>query len=124
MSFLNNLGSKVSNVGSQISNKTKDLALGAKLESDLRDANQAVRNAFEELGRKYYEAQAKGEDAPAAVQDLLPDIEQKIQKADDIQKQIDENKAKPRCPKCGTPVEEGSLFCPNCGARLTKSGNE
>lgn len=59
MSFLNNLGQKISDVSQTTIKKTKDLADTAKLNLNISEEERKIDTAYEQIGKWYVENIAK-----------------------------------------------------------------
>lgn len=55
MSFLNNLGQKISDVSQTTIKKTKDLADTAKLNLNISEEERKIDTAYEQIGKWYVE---------------------------------------------------------------------
>lgn len=87
--------------------------------SGLQEANNVLTEAFEPLytaiGRNYYEKPDGFE----------KEIAEAVEQLDSMKKQIHENYLETLalrgirlCPNCGSEVEEGAIFCGECGTRM------
>ena len=119
----------------------KDLGEIAKLKAEILGVQSDINAALLELGRKTYE-QSKSEAEGPYVADctkitgLYDQIESLVKSdnsddnnciintdetpAESVEEQptAEESSAPTVCPACGQPVESGSAFCSQCGAKL------
>ena len=107
MSFLNNLGQKISDVSQTTIKKTKDLADTAKLNLNISEEERKIDTAYEQIGKWYVEKHR--EDAEEDVKTWLDAIavsEARIMKGVAI------------CPSCGASVDADAAFCSACGQKM------
>ena len=147
MAFFDSLGKKISVVAGTAADKAKDLGEIAKLKAEILGIQSDINAALLELGRKTYEQSKSEAEGPyvadcAKITGLYDQIESlrarialvKSDNSDDnnciintdetpaesVEKQptAEESSAPTVCPACGQPVESGSAFCSQCGAKL------
>ena len=142
MAFFDNLGKKISVVAGTAADKAKDLGEIAKLKAEILGVQSDINAALLELGRKTYEPEGPYAADCAKITGLYDQIESlrarialvKSDNSDDnnciintdetpaesVEKQptAEESSAPTVCPACGQPVESGSAFCSQCGAKL------
>ena len=138
MAFFDNLGKKISVVAGTAADKAKDLGEIAKLKAEILGVQSDINAALLELGRKTYEQSKSEAEGPyvadcAKITGLYDQIESlrarialvKSDNSDETpaesveeQPTAEESSAPTVCPACGQPVESGSAFCSQCGAKL------
>lgn len=83
-----------------------------------REANQAVMNALQELGKVYFEANRNNSES-----EFFEQVTQ-IQKCMDNEKLCNQYRlsleGRIQCEKCGAIVTSDSAFCNKCGSRITQ----
>ncbi len=125
MDFLDDVGKKITSAGREAIDKAKDLADTAKLNSEISKQTKSIENAYSEIGRKFFELHAGDHEAAFDEQfgiiftakARIAELEKKKEeiKSSSVNKSAETGKY---CPSCGQPVDEGSVFCKNCGTRL------
>ena len=138
MAFFDNLGKKISVVAGTAADKAKDLGEIAKLKAEILGIQSDINAALLELGRKTYEQSKSEAEGPYAADcakitglyDQIESLRARIAlvksdnsdetPAESVEKQptAEESSAPTVCPACGQPVESGSAFCSQCGAKL------
>ena len=80
--------------------------------------NKRMKSLYEQLGKAYYEG---------AFEDPLPQLLPLFDEITKVKKEWEEFRqggeaqllTEPRiCPNCHEPLEEGALFCGNCGQKI------
>ena len=125
MAFFDNLGKKISVVAGTAADKAKDLGEIAKLKAEILGVQSDINAALLELGRKTYEQSKSEAEGPYVADctkitgfyDQIESLRARIAlvKSDNSD---EESSAPTVCPACGQPVESGSAFCSQCGAKL------
>ncbi|MBQ1598335.1 MAG: zinc ribbon domain-containing protein [Candidatus Weimeria sp.] len=112
MGMFDDVSDTLLKAGTDAANFVKDTASTAKLNLDLKGKENALKKAYEGLGKKYYE-QHKSEGDPlfAQIRELIVDI-------DDLKEQIAEIRGQEVCPKCGAYVPKDAQYCNKCGAAI------
>lgn len=82
------------------------------------EANQAVKNAIQELGKAYFEANKNNSES-----EYFARVKQ-IQKCMDNEKLCHQYRlsleGKTQCEKCGAVITSDSAFCNKCGSTMTQ----
>ena len=99
MSFLNNLGQKISDVSQTTIKKTKDLADTAKLNLNLSEEERKSDTAYEQIGKWYVEKHR--EDAEEDVKTWLDAIAISEARIKECRESIHQMKGVAICPSCG-----------------------
>lgn len=147
MAFFDNLGKKISVVAGTAADKAKDLGEIAKLKAEILGVQSDINAALLELGRKTYEQSKSEAEGPYVADctkitgfyDQIESLRARIAlvksdysddnnciintdetPAESVEEQptAEESSAPTVCPACGQPVESGSAFCSQCGAKL------
>ena len=102
MSFLNNLGQKISDVSQTTIKKTKDLADTAKLNLNISEEERKIDTAYEQIGKWYVEKHR--EDAEEDVKTWLDAIAVSEARIKECRESIHQMKGVAICPSCGASV--------------------
>lgn len=116
MSFLNNLGQKISDVGQTTIQKTKDLADTAKLNLNISEEERKIETAYEQIGKWY--AEKHREDADAEVKNWMDAIAASEARIKECRENIHQLKGMVICPSCGASVDADAAFCSACGQKM------
>ena len=77
-----------------------------------------ISKDYKALGELCYKKH-KGEDIDfKKINELVADIDAKINEINEIKQAIKNAKAKRICAACGAAIEEDTIFCSYCGAKL------
>ena len=112
MSFLNNLGQKISDVSQTTIKKTKDLADTAKLNLNISEEERKIDTAYEQIGKWYVEKHR--EDAEEDVKTWLDAIAASEARIKECRESIHQMKGVAICPSCGASVDADAAFCSAC----------
>lgn len=116
MSFLDQLGKKLSDAGQEAAQQTRNLTGRAKLSNAIYEREKQIRTWYAEIGRAYYLAHAR--DPASLCREQMEAITAAIAANEADQARLDELRGAGKCPACGGAVPEGAKFCPSCGAVL------
>lgn len=118
MSFLDNLSKSITDASQATIKKGKDIADGAKLNSQVSDYEKQIDEIYKQIGKKYVEQFAE---SPAdGFKDMIDEIASLKDSMESLRSQIDTLKGLARCQSCGTQVPAESMFCPSCGTKIIK----
>lgn len=116
MSFLNNLGQKISDVSQTTIKKTKDLADTAKLNLNISEEERKIETAYGKIGKWYVENHR--EDADEGVKTWIDAIAASEAKIKEYRDNIHQMKGVAICPSCGASVDADAAFCSSCGQKM------
>ena len=119
MAFLNDLDKKISMFGQGALQKTKEATDSVKISANLRGLESQKKEAFEQLGRAYYDFCAEqGQDIIPTGTEVAARIQQLDIQAEELKEQLRKIKGTIFCPKCNAEISEDSKFCNVCGAKI------
>ena len=116
MSFLDDLGQKISDAGESVFQKGKNFADTQKANMDIKEAQRQIDSLYAQIGRGYVDAHPM--EAEAEYGNYLSQIKAAKNHIEELQENIREIKHLSTCPKCGGDISENAEFCPFCGAKL------
>ena len=119
MSFLDQLGKKVSDAGKGVAQQTKNLTEIARLTSVIDTEEKMVAQSYTQIGKTYYENHKNDPDAECAAQIAL--VNKSLEKIAQWREQIQRIKGIVKCPQCGAEIPYGSQFCGVCGTKIVRS---
>lgn len=115
---IDGLGKKLSQTGQEAMNKTKGMADTFKLNSQLSDEQNALKDIYASIGELYAKNHAEdAEDEYAAFIARANVINSKITQ---LKEEIARVKGVETCPNCGKEIKSGTAFCPGCGTKLSE----
>lgn len=130
MSFLNDLGKKISGAAEMATDKAKDLAEITKLNYDIASTQKQIESDYAEIGKQMFLLEKDNPLSPVtelcqkilAAQQTIADLNAKIQQ---IQTEGQTTSAAPStaqakkfCPNCGTEIAGEGKFCQGCGTPI------
>lgn len=122
MGFFDDIGKKISETSQGAVQKAKEIADVTKLNSQVSDEQNAIRNAYSQIGEKYYATYAESP-LPEFVQ-LCEGIAASVEKINELNKEIARVKNIKTCKKCGAECAANVQFCPSCGASVSVKEEE
>ena len=118
MSFLDQLGKKVSDAGKGVAQQTKNLTEIARLTSVIDTEEKMVAQSYTQIGKTYYENHKNDPDAECAAQIAL--VNKSLEKIAQWREQIQRIKGIVKCPQCSAEIPYGSQFCGVCGTKIVR----
>jgi ribosomal protein L40E len=116
MDFFNAIGDAITSAASELGEKTKEVTDSAKLQFEMKAKEDLKKEAFIEIGRKFYEG---NKDAiPEDMVDLFNKVDEADARINAIKEELSNIKGETVCPKCEARVAVGASFCPKCGTKL------
>ncbi len=113
---------KIVETGKDLKSKTNNLVNTTKLQADISKERTAINNLFMQIGKEYYEQFQNDAENPFA--EAMGKITAAKAKIEELNGQIYALKGLSCCPKCGSAVAVGSLFCPTCGTKMPEKVEE
>ncbi len=116
MSFISNLGSKITKGGQAVSSGVKYAADLAKLNAGISSQKKKINELYAAVGEKYVELHAREpEEALAAYIDDIAECKREMARLNDEIKKV---KGVAICPYCESEIVSESRFCNICGKEL------
>lgn len=112
MAFMKEIGKKFSDMTGRVRENTETAQIRAQVE----EKEKELAEIYQGLGKQYFELKV-GEPLPE-LEELINQAKEKLAQMEELQKVLQKMEAGTVCPACGMQVEEGTLFCVYCGARL------
>ncbi len=119
MAFFEELGEKVTKTGQEAMQKTRDFAGVTKLNMDIDSIRKENSNLFLQLGQIAYDNKDLFSDN-AEAEEVINRIAANIAKIDEKNREISDIKGLIQCPNCGAPIPTTSVFCSNCGTKMSE----
>lgn len=118
MDLVKELGKKINDIAS----KSKGNSGIAYMKSQLAEKEKELAEIYQSIGKTYFELQSE---APLAeLAELVTQAKEKMAQMEEFRAVIQKLEAGTLCPACGMKVEEGTLFCVYCGAKLESAKKE
>ena len=114
MSFLDDVKGTLTSVGKDVTQKAQEVSGVAKLKMDIKTKEDYLNKLYMELGKTYYEMQKEAE-VPGA---QIIEISTTLNEIENLKKEVLTIQGACICPKCGSTVPEGTVFCSRCGNQL------
>lgn len=120
MAFFDDLQSRILQAGDAAAQKTKELTETSRLRAAITSENKAIQETYSQIGQVYFTKFADDPDPDLAnlCQRIL-EAKQNIQK---YEEQILNIKNEIECSNCHARLPKGTVFCNQCGARLSYDG--
>lgn len=118
MSFIEDLGKKVSKVSNDTTQAAKDFSEINRLNSEMKNCEKNITRIFGDMGKLYFELY--GEQSVPELQAFIQEINQNKARIEELGRQILEIKGIMNCESCGAEIPIDSQFCPSCGQKIEK----
>jgi len=116
MPLFDEIGKRIAQTSQSAAQKAKDLAETAKLNGMISEEQKSINNAFQQIGKAYYETYG-GVSDPLFVR-LVGGINDSKAKIATYSDQIKQIKGIVNCQKCGGDVPYSAPFCSSCGSPM------
>lgn len=131
MGFFEKMSEKITSTSKEVTQKAKDLAEIAKLNSSINSEQSKIKGFYYNIGERYYLEHKDCEDdeyqelisAIDACKETISKLEKQIEeikKANEVTKQATQK----ICTNCGNVLQEDELFCPQCGTKYITNESE
>lgn len=116
MAFFDDLKRSLTDTGKVVTEKTKDLSNTVRIKAQIAAEKDAMRREYERIGREFYQSatEADRERFPESFA-AIGESEKKLAKLDAELTELDGSIS---CPECGARVEKTACFCTKCGAKI------
>ncbi|MCL2828250.1 MAG: zinc ribbon domain-containing protein [Oscillospiraceae bacterium] len=116
MSLFDEIGKKLAQTSQSAAQKAKDLTETARLNGMISEEEKRINNAFQQIGKAYYETYGRSPDQLFA--QLIAGINDSKEKMTAYAEQIKQIKGIANCQKCGGEVPYNAPFCSSCGSPM------
>lgn len=121
MTFIEELGKRLTDAGQNVVQQTKNLADVTQLNSAISDREKKISQLYLNIGQLYYE-EHKG-DSTAEHQEIIGEINALYAEIAQNREKIKQIKGVVKCPKCGADVPLNAAFCNACGTEMERAGS-
>ncbi len=116
MSFIEDIGKKVTQAGNDTTQAAKRLSELNRLNAELKAYEKKINSLYTEIGKSYFENCS--EEYPISVLGALTDeLRQNKEAVENINAKIAQVKGVTICDKCGAEIPVDAVFCPVCGQK-------
>lgn len=122
MSFIEDLGKKVTQAGNDTTQAAKNFSDINKFNSEIKACEKNIAKIYSEMGQKYYEIYS--ESPVEEMKAFVDEIRANKSRIDELGIQIAGIKGLAICESCGAEIPVDSQFCPNCGMKMEKKEPE
>ncbi len=122
MDFFDNAVNKAKEVFDVAYKKTNEVVQTQKQKFDVSTIENKRNKDFMQLGELYYNQIKDTEIENEKIKDLVEAITEKNMKIDELKQEINAAKNKRICPNCSANIDDNSIYCSVCGAKLTIDG--
>lgn len=118
MTFLDDIGEKVSGAAVTATQKAKALSEIAKFGAMISEEEKKIDKLYQEIGSRYFSAHK--DDPEEEFAELTQQICLSKEVIAEYKENIMELKGIMLCPDCGAEVPKGDTFCSSCGLRMPR----
>lgn len=111
-------GSKAQEITKDIKGKLEEQQAISKLNSQISEANNLIKNTYTAIGETYYRLHK--DDLQCDMAEQFAIIAGAMEKIEQCRQQIKEIKNENTCPNCGAVISKEAAFCPSCGTKIEK----
>lgn len=119
MSFLDDAINKTKEVFDVACKKTDEVVTTQKQKFSVASLESKREKDFADLGRVYFELVKDSTDLTDEVRNLVDAISEKNEEIARLNKDIQNTKNKRICPNCNANIDANSVYCNNCGTKVT-----
>ncbi len=118
MSFFEDAIIGVKDLGTAVGKKTGKMVDTAKLRMSAAEISSEIKKRYELLGKAVYEARKSDTSIDGIVDECVVSIDALMDRLDEVNDRIAGLSNKISCPSCGATLDQKSLYCSRCGARI------
>ena len=119
MSFIDDAINKTKEVFDVACKKTDEVVTTQKQKFSIASLESKREKDFADLGRIYFELAKNSNDLTDEARNLVDAISEKNAEIARLNQDIQNTKNKRICPNCNANIDVNSVYCNNCGAKLT-----
>lgn len=119
MSFIDDAINKTKEVFDVACKKTDEVVTTQKQKFSIASLESKREKDFADLGRIYFELAKNSTDLTDEARNLVDAISEKNAEIARLNQDIQNTKNKRICPNCNANIDMNSVYCNNCGAKLT-----
>lgn len=119
MSFIDDAINKTKEVFDVACKKTDEVVTTQKQKFSIASLESKREKDFADLGRIYFELVKNSTDLTDEARNLVDAISEKNAEIARLNQDIQNTKNKRICPNCNANIDVNSVYCNNCGAKLT-----
>lgn len=117
MSFLENITKKVGDAAQLAAKKSGELVEITKINLSIGNEEDKIRDLYIEIGKKVFDNYSSNNEFPEEYKELCISIEERKKTIQELKAKILELRNVRLCISCNNEIDNGSTFCPNCGAK-------
>ena len=119
MSFIDDAINKTKEVFDVACKKTDEVVTTQKQKFSIASLESKREKDFADLGRIYFELAKNNTDLTDEARNLVDAISEKNEEIARLNQDIQNTKNKRICPNCNANIDVNSVYCNNCGVKLT-----
>lgn len=118
------IGHQLGRATEEITKKTEEVVNIQKLKSEIRTLeNENVHNCID-LGELVYEMYEDGENINEEMQVICKQLEERLVKIEELEEELTRVRGVISCNKCEAVNEYASIFCNQCGEKVSYSDKD
>lgn len=119
MDFFDQVAKKISSGTNIASKKADELIAAAELKMTISRLENDIDDAIYQLGESVYNYYISNNGTPVnEIQMKCREIQRMYQSISKLRKNYNAYKGLYGCKYCGATIEEGNIYCPNCGNKI------
>jgi len=124
MGFLDDAIIKTKEVFDVACKKTDEVVTTQKQKFNIASLESKCEKDYADLGRIYYKLVKDSTEIDDETRNLVDAIREKCEEITRLKADIQNAKNKRICPNCNANIDVNSVFCNNCGTKLTLDSEE
>ncbi len=124
MDFFDNVLNKTKEAIDVVSKKTGEIVTVEKQKFDVSSLKSKLEKDYAQLGRLYFKSIDDAEALNEKEKAIVEEINKKLAAINELNIEIANAKAKRFCPSCKAAIADTSVYCSNCGEKLTFDSKE